>query len=114
MSYWVNLEDKDGNSLKVNHHEEGGTFALGGIDEAELNITYNYARIYSKHDFSIKDLNGKTAAETLPKLKWLVEHLGMETDGDYWRPTAGNAGYALSILLQWAVQHPEGIWSVDY
>lgn len=33
--------------------------------------------------------------------------------GPYWRPTAGNAGYALNILLQWALQHPDAIWEGD-
>ena len=26
---------------------EGGTFALGGISEAELNVTYNYGKIFN-------------------------------------------------------------------
>jgi hypothetical protein len=28
--------------------------------------------------------------------------LGVECDDDYWKPTPGNAGYALSVLLSWA------------
>jgi len=36
----------------------------------------------------------------------------LEDGGAYWKPTPGNAGYDLNILLQWARQHPEGIFEV--
>ncbi|MDE2102426.1 MAG: hypothetical protein KGL39_34590 [Patescibacteria group bacterium] len=37
----------------------------------------------------------------------------VEDGGGYWKPTPGNAGYALSILLSWAIQHPNGVWQGD-
>lgn len=33
--------------------------------------------------------------------------------GAYWKPTEGNAGYALNILLGWARMHPEAVWTGD-
>src|SRR4029077_6146288 len=39
--------------------------------------------------------------------------VGTERDDDYWAPTDGNAGYAASILLGWAKQHPEATWRVS-
>jgi hypothetical protein len=33
--------------------------------------------------------------------------------GGYWKPTPGNAGYALNILLNWALQYPNGKWQIS-
>jgi hypothetical protein len=43
MSWWVYLED-DGETVSVARHAEGGTYAIGGIKRAELNVTYNYGQ----------------------------------------------------------------------
>ena len=32
---------------------------------------------------------------------------------DYWAPTPGNAGYALKILLDWAIMNPDGVFYGD-
>ncbi|MGI9345523.1 MAG: hypothetical protein ACR2PW_04580 [Gammaproteobacteria bacterium] len=113
MSYWIYLEDHDGNTLPVEHHSEGGTYVLGGVPEAELNVTYNYSERYSEHGFSLRDLEGKTGAETADQLLNLVAKMGTDLDNDYWKPTSGNAGHALSILAKWAREHPAGIWRVS-
>jgi hypothetical protein len=43
MSYDVYLNDsKVGVPVQVERHEEGGTYALGGITEAELNMVIVY------------------------------------------------------------------------
>ena len=47
------------------------------------------------------------ALETGIKLGYLCD------GGSYWMSTPGNAGYALSILLSWAKQHPEATWKWD-
>lgn len=113
VSYWVYLM-KDGSVAEVERHEEGGTYQLGGTDDAALNITYNYSDVYQLFDFSIRDLHEKKAEEVIPKLEELVEKLGTrQYSDDYWAPTPGNAGYALSILLKWAKQHPDGVFEVS-
>lgn len=113
MSYWVYLRNDAGHSVEVEPHQEGGTYQMGGCSEAELNVTYNYSREYSKHGFSLRDLEAKSADETIPELERLVGLLGAERDADYWKPTPGNAGFALSILLDWARQHPKAAWHVS-
>lgn len=109
MSYWVHLKDKEGLTLPAEQHFEGGTYAVEGMEEAELNVTYNYSKL-----FSVKEkLNGKTGAETLPILKEAVVRFGVERDPDYWNPTEGNVGYMCEILRRWAEKNPEGRWHVS-
>ena len=114
MSYWVYLHDKEtGEALSVDKHSEGGTQVLGGNDLAELNVTYNYSEVYSLFNFSLRDLDGVVAKNYIPALTVLVAKLKDEPyAADYWAPTPGNAGHALSILLGWAKQHPDGIFKV--
>jgi len=114
MSYDIDLKYPDGTIAKVGRHSEGGTYVLGGASEASLNITWNYAPFYYKHidgEFGIRWLYGKTGLETKEVLRIAVEELGAKQYRDYWAPTPGNAGFALSILLMWAKQHPEAVWS---
>lgn len=113
MSYWVSLNDPDGNELTVNKHEEGGTYVEGGTSSASINVTYNYSKVYREHGFSLKDLDGKRAHETTEQLQSLVIALGVDPADDYWAATPGNAGHALSVLLGWGLEHPDGIWRVN-
>ena len=107
MSYWVYLSDDEG-TVGVANHSEGGTYAIGGMPRAELNVTYNYARF-----FDFRALDGQKAADTVEHIGMAVQQLGTERDPDYWKPTPGNAGHALSILLAWAEQHPNARWEVS-
>lgn len=112
MSYWVRLE-KDGDAVEVKPHTEGGTYAFGGLSKAELNVTYNYSAVYRLFDFSLQHLSGKTGGEATPRLEKLVDKLGaVGYEKDYWAPTPGNAGHALSVLLEWAKQHPDAVFVV--
>ncbi len=111
MSYWVSLMDEDGKTVFVTTHSEGGTYVMGGTPEGALNITYNYSPHYYKHlnsEEGLRWLDGKTASETIPALTKAVGALGTNRDSDYWAATEGNAGYALSILLRWALE-----WSIE-
>ena len=112
MSYWVYLT-KDDKSVIVNRHTEGGTYAVGGTKNAELNVTYNYSQVYSLVRFSLRDIGGKMAQEVILELKCVITALGTNRHNDYWAPTPGNAGYALSILLKWAKQHPDATFVVS-
>lgn len=113
MSYDVELQNPDGTPVRVSRHEEGGTYALGGTEDAALNITYNYSPIYYEHGFSIRELDGKAARDTIETLVHVVDELGTWRDDDYWAPTKGNAGYAANILLKWAKDNPDAVWSVS-
>ena len=106
MSYWVYLGKRK--PVTVDKFEEGGTYCLGGQTEAELNVTYNY----SKH-FPFRSLHEMYARDTINGIKDAIERLGTKRDNDYWNPTEGNVGYTLSILLQWAKQHPNAKWRVS-
>ena len=115
MSYDISLVDlKTRQPVEVKHHIEGGTHIIGGTTKADLNITYNYGECYNLCQFTIRDLYGKTGKETEAKLAEVVEFLGIrQFSNNYWAPTPGNAGYACSILLAWAREHPDAVWEGD-
>jgi hypothetical protein len=116
MSWWVSLNDESGNPVQVSSFEEGGTYALGGSTKADLNITYNYSPFYYEHidkDAGLRWLDGKVAKDTVAVLQIAVDALGSIRDEDYWKKTPGNAGYALSILLVWAMLYPDGVWRIS-
>ena len=115
MSYDISLMYNDEIAI-VDEHIEGAVYVLGGSEEAHLNVTYNYAKFYYDNldeELGIRWLYGKTASETIAKLKIAINILGVDRDNDYWKPTPGNAGYALSVLLGWAKQHPNAVFEGD-
>lgn len=97
------------------HFMRGGTYCLSGEEEAHLNVTYNYAphyyRVFGQE--GIRELYGKSGAETIPLLKAAIDQLGDDVDDDYWKPTEGNAKAALFQLLALAQMRPDGIWEGD-
>ena len=90
------------------HDLRGGTYALGGTQEAWLNITYNYSGFFAEvlGAGGIRSLHGKSGRELLPILEDAVAKLGTERDVDYWKATRGNAGAALNDLLSLAYAVP--------
>ena len=108
MSWWGSWEDDAGQPVDVPRHEEGGTYALGGVPAAELNITYNYGE-----HFRFPDLNGLTGKQRSPLRERAGQNLGTVQDADYWKPTPGNAGHACKTLLEWAQMHPHARWRVS-
>ncbi len=114
MSYWIYLRNKDGENVTVDAHAEGGTHVMGGTDEAELNVTYNYGvHIHKYLKGGLKYLHKKKGKSVIKKLEKAVKELGTERSDNYWDSTEGNAGYALNILLGWAKQHPEAKFEVS-
>ena len=112
MSYDVTLA-QDGKPVTVERFQEGGTQPIGGETKATLNITGNYSIVYQLVFFRIEDLRGRRACDTIARLRQLIDDkLGTMQDKNHWAPTPGNAGHALSILLAWAVQHPDAVWEV--
>ena len=115
MSWWVSLLDEHGVLVYVPRFIEGGTYPVGGTEQAELNITYNYSKWYHQHFMprsGLQWLHNKVAFDTIGQLERAVKELGTIQDTNYWASTPGNAGYALSLLLKWAKQHPKAIFVV--
>lgn len=115
MSFDVDLINEDGDIVQVESHTEGGTYAIGGIPRAELNITYNYASYYYDlldEDDGLRAIDGDPAHEWIDIFEDAVEELGTERASDYWDDTPGNAGHALNTLLGWMEEHPEARFRV--
>lgn len=119
MSYDISLLDpvtKEVILLDEPHDFKGGTYAVGGTDEAWLNITYNYSKHFCRvfgEEKGIRILYGMTGRESIPVLKKAIEQLGNDVNDDYWKSTEGNAKRALQQLLAFAEQKPDGVWSGD-
>ena len=115
MSYWVYLNGEDGEPVGVTNHSEGGTYAVGGIGLAELNVTYNYGPLIRKHMHrnGLRWLHGRKAVDCRERLSAAIAELGVERAGDYWAATPGNAGQALATLLAWAESNPNATFEVS-
>lgn len=88
--------------------EEGGTYALGGTSECDLNVTYNYWVMFDFHA-----LDGRTGADTVAALREFAERWKHDAVyKDYWAPTPGNVRSAVVRLLSFAEAHPDGVWHV--
>ena len=115
MSYDVDFCDpvsKKVIELDDLHFMRGGTYAIGGTKELTLNITYNYSENYSKHNFSINDLDGKTALDVIPELERVIALLGDDVSDNYWDATDGNAKKALIQLLTMCRMRPDALIGV--
>lgn len=106
-------------------HREGGVactlrtgenmFEIGGSSRASIHVTNNYSMFFIEHlgEEGLRELYGKRAESTIPKLEAVVDALSnFCPDKDYWKPTAGNAKKVLEILLDWARLHPKATWKV--
>jgi hypothetical protein len=117
MSYDIELQDAiTGKVLELDspHYMRGGTYVLGGTTTAELNVTYNYAKHYGVlGEKGIREIYGKTGAESISMLQNAINVLGDDVNDDYWEPTEGNAKRALVQLLVLAQMRPDGVWAGD-
>lgn len=120
MSYFVSLIDpvsKETLNTEQKHFIRGGTYQIGGTTELELNVTYNYCKLYYGDDKlgedGLRGLSGMTGAETIPILQRAISNLGDDVSNDYWEATEGNAKRALCSLLSFAQMRPDGIWKVE-
>ncbi len=107
MSYWIYLQDRDGLPCRTERFQLGGTYAAEGSTECELNVTYNYAKL-----FNFRELDGKTGQETATLLRETAQKYGTRKSDDYWECTEGNVGATLAVLAAWAAQYPEATWDV--
>lgn len=81
MSYDISLNEPiSGETIKFEtaHFVRGGTYAIGGTQEAWLNITYNYAKHYYRvfGEKGIRTIYGMTGAESIPIIKAAMAQLG--------------------------------------
>ena len=138
MSYDIYAVDKNGETIIVENHDiKGGTYAVGGTNQAHLNITCNYYKFFQKYineKEGIVFLGGikvidsiKILNEAISKMKYDGEFIGYDgncqpiiindTD-DYWKSTEGNAKKALVDLRELALLvlkvDTEAIWEVSY
>ena len=115
MSWWVSLVGEDGGVVEVPKHEWGGVYTVGRSTGGSINITYNYSSHFRRvlGGEGLWDLDGVTGEDAIPLLQAATVVLGMETDKDHWKPTPGNAGFALLILLAWATLYPEAVFRVS-
>ena len=117
MSWDVMIIDSEGEYAQIPYGDlpSGGTYLVGpGDDElvnASLNITYNYSQFYRTiwNGDNLLRLRGMSVHEAIPMLESAVWALGTNRHEDYWRETRGNAGAALSDLLEMCkkVEHAE-------
>ena len=113
MSYDIQIKNKAGETVRFPsaHDIAGGTYAVGGTDEAWLNVTYNYAPIFYRvlGEKGVRTIYGLSPRDSIPVLDAALEKLGDATpDRDYWKPSHGNAKRALENLrrlAQLAVEH---------
>lgn len=114
MSYSVSLNDPaTGEPHQMPEpFTDGGTYRVGGTNDCELNVTYNYGQVYGS---LVSDLDGLVAHTTLPRLDaFLAQWLdAVPYKTDYWAPTPGNAIAAIERLASFARAHPSGIWNVQ-
>jgi hypothetical protein len=114
LSYNISIE-RDDEILKIPLHTEGGTYAMGGSDEADLNVTYNYSKL-----FRLANLDGMTVNDALVILAHKVAEFGVNQSNDYWQVTPGNVGHACMVVMSWCMeairQQPEGsdYWRIKY
>ncbi len=118
MSYDISLRHpvaKEVLEMDFPHQIKGGNYAVGGTQEAWLNVTYNYAEHFYNvlGEKGIRTIYGMTGAESIPVLKAAMKKLGDDVDEDYWKSTEGNAKAALAGLLALAQMRPDGVWDGD-
>ncbi len=118
MSYDIYLTDSatgDTLELSESHDLKGGTYALGGTQEAWLNVTYNYVSHFQRvlGEDGIRTIYGMTGEDSLPVLQKGHDALGDDADDDYWKPTEGNAKSAIADLITLAKAAPHGVWRGD-
>lgn len=118
MSYDIRLLDPVSHEqlhAETAHDMRGGSYAIGGTTDLQLNVTYNYARHYGRvmEGGTIRSIYGKTGAESIPMLEAAAAKLSDEVSDDYWEPTEGNAKRALLQLAAMARMRPDGVWDGD-
>ena len=79
-----------------------------------MNIIYTVSDYqHIDKEYGLRWLQNRKARHCIDRLKRAIKVLGIEQSRDYWAATAGNAGYALSILLKWAQENRNCVFEID-
>ena len=111
MSYDVQFVDSNNSEvvwLPRKAYLYGGTYAMDGDHNAVYNITYNYSPHFETAigEGGLRSLYGLTAEEVASQLDRAISMLGTDVHKDYWKPTEGNARFALIELRALASMVP--------
>ena len=122
MGYTISLVDENNEVMLLKHSLYfGGSQHLTNGGETEMLMTYNYLTILQEHfheslndkwSNGIRWLCGKQARATVDKLLDAILKLGIARSEDYFKPTYGNVGFSLWVLLGWALEYPNAKWRV--
>ena len=123
MSYDITIMSATGEpvTLAEKHQLRGGTFALGGTDVAELNVTYNYAPMFReafKDPDGIKTIALRDLKTGLALIQNAILNLKGKPSDNYWNATEGNARKALcdlailGNLVLSTGDHDDAIWEI--
>ena len=112
MGYDISYHNENGEQFPAGKYEDASTYVSLGDRTTEMGVTFNYSKIYRRFNFHITDLHGLYGKDVMWQLNRIVKALGTERTEDPWEATDGNAGFALSVLLAWTKDHPEGFFSV--
>jgi len=112
----LRVKDEEGkwHIAETKPHYAGSIIEFGGSHHCEMTVTFNYSRFYSQvfPEKGFRWLNDRKASDAIPVLEDGIKALGTRTTGSYWDESPGNAGYILTVLLEWAKEHPDGVFKV--
>tara|TARA_Y100000310_G_C20247431_1_gene607488 strand:- start:41 stop:397 length:357 start_codon:yes stop_codon:yes gene_type:complete len=118
MGYDVVLEDPGTDEpVQVAPHMEGSNVLIpDGQTCADITVTYNYWPFFREtlhEEKGLYILDNMSARDSLVPLAQAVAKLGIDVDDNYWKPTRGNAGHILSIMLTWACRNLNAVWKIN-
>jgi hypothetical protein len=107
MSYDIYIVSANGDDVlfREKHTINGGTYEVGGTNDAHLNVTFNYAPIFKEvldPELGIKILNDMDINESLQLLDDANRSLSGTPDNDYWKCTEGNVKKVIQDLIKMA------------
>lgn len=84
----------------------------------QINTDYTIGQLFNKKPLPIPDEKHIEYLKVSnwdehPDREYLIDIKYLNDGGSYWKPTPGNAGYALMRILTWIIQEPNGIFSGD-
>jgi len=96
--------------IRISLHRLDGTLCQVGKGkrDAEMSVPIGYKRW-----FNFITMDRMVAGSTSACLKQCALELGSKpASGGRYKPTKGNVGLTLSILLRWSRQRPTAVWRV--
>lgn len=123
MGYTFEYQRENGDVIKLDniHNIRGSIYPMGGTDEVQLDVTYNYSKILSplaREKFGVDSwvdlLRDKHSRDAVKSLRVLSSMLSGEPDDDYWAVTEGNAKAAIDNLVylcELSLNY-DGMWNV--